>query len=254
MLHHVLLLSVLAVHHVQGYCVGIGSNPGFSGPPEVQQINFTTVLVSWEGLATQKDCADQFLVKSGLVASPTDYKLSEMLSTDTFHMVITDRIPEQKYFYQVIAREDKGWKGVDYNKSPETLFTTSRRKGNLKTNLLPPKPAQIYTTPPTVQELTEGMEYETEAPVSSLKNEESSLVNEYLVWIVVGSLAVILIIVGLVYNIRRRNTRKDIDLDSQIGRRDEWADDDLSDFDDDDDDQREEEEEGKELQSLKSKE
>jgi len=169
---------------------------------------------------------------------PGCFSYSEMLSTDTFHMVITDRIPEQKYFYQVIAREDKGWKGVDYNKSPETLFTTSRRKGNLKTNLLPPKPAQIYTTPPTVQELTEGMEYETEAPVSSLKNEESSLVNEYLVWIVVGSLAVILIIVGLVYNIRRRNTRKDIDLDSQIGRKDEWADDDLSDFDDDDDDQR----------------
>ena len=35
------------------------------------------------------------------------------------------------YSIQVIAREDKGWRGVEYNKSPETFFKTSRKKKDL---------------------------------------------------------------------------------------------------------------------------
>jgi hypothetical protein len=34
-------------------------------------------------------------------------------------------------YLQVVAREDKGILGVDYNKSPKTLFATSRKNTNI---------------------------------------------------------------------------------------------------------------------------
>jgi hypothetical protein len=65
------------------------------------QVNVTVVQVSWADVATRVDCADQFLVKSGLLSSPSLYTMSEMVSPNTFSMLIYDRLPEHEYFYEV---------------------------------------------------------------------------------------------------------------------------------------------------------
>jgi hypothetical protein len=46
---------------------------GFTGPPKVEQIDLATVRVSWEGLVTQRECADQFLVKYWQRTNPQSY-------------------------------------------------------------------------------------------------------------------------------------------------------------------------------------
>ena len=56
-----IIISILIPLKVSAYCWEAGKNPGFSGPPIVQQINMNTVRVSWVDLVTQKDCADQFI-------------------------------------------------------------------------------------------------------------------------------------------------------------------------------------------------
>ena len=56
-----IIISIFIPLEVSAYCWEAGKNPGFSGPPVVQQINMGTVRVSWVGLVTQKDCADQFI-------------------------------------------------------------------------------------------------------------------------------------------------------------------------------------------------
>ena len=49
-------------------------------------------------------------------------------------------MPPLYFLLKVIAREDKGWRGVEYNKSPETLFSTSLRQGNLNPVHIPRNP------------------------------------------------------------------------------------------------------------------
>merc|ERR1712117_810904 len=80
------------------YCTWAGANPYWTGTPTVEQITLTSVRVSWAGLLERTDCADSLIVR---------------------HVV-----PNQMYTYQVIAREEKGLLGVDYNRSPKTVFTT----------------------------------------------------------------------------------------------------------------------------------
>jgi len=235
---------ICTVQHVHGYCKGIGANPGFNGPPLVQQINLTAVLVSWEGLATRTDCADQFLVKSGFASAPNDYELSALLPTDQFKVVIYNRTPQIEYYYQVIAREEKGWKGVDYNKSPETIFATSRRNVDLPVDRVPttqppprthrptpPQPANPTTTVwagsagPNSSPVQQYGQSPADAPQANIEPRhqqgQDDFVHNYLVWIVIGSLVLLLILVGLVYNLRRRwSSAKSIELESHIGDRD----------------------------------
>ena len=45
------------------HCYGVGKNPGFSGEPTVKQLTPWRVRVSWAEVATQRKCADHFLVK-----------------------------------------------------------------------------------------------------------------------------------------------------------------------------------------------
>lgn len=226
-----LLLLLLHPHQSHAFCAAIGANPGFSGPPTVKQVNLTVVQVSWADVATRVDCADQFLVKSGLISSPSLYTMSDMVSTQTFSMLIYDRLPEQEYFYEAIAREDKNWRGVEYNRSPHTVFATSRKNQNMKA-------AEVARSSPTKEERRDspvpgvqvsataqggspGVEERSQAErIETSKSADSQVVNtEILVWIVVGSLAVIVILVGVVYNIvkRRRGRNKEIELDSNFG-------------------------------------
>jgi hypothetical protein len=52
---------------------------GFTGPPKVEQIDLATVRVSWEGLVTQRECADQFLVKYWQRTNPQSYLTSDLV-------------------------------------------------------------------------------------------------------------------------------------------------------------------------------
>ena len=95
------LLLTLLLPSVQGYCAGLGANPGFRGPPRVEQVTLTSVRVSWEGLVTRGDCADQFIVKSWLARNPNDYKMSDLLPTTQFTFIVRDLVPNQDYVFQV---------------------------------------------------------------------------------------------------------------------------------------------------------
>ena len=83
------------------YCALLGQNPGFSAPPKVDQITLTSVRVSWEGLVTRIDCADQFIVKSWNARNPNDYQMSDLLPVTQFSYTVTDLVPNQNYVFQV---------------------------------------------------------------------------------------------------------------------------------------------------------
>lgn len=83
------------------YCALLGQNPGFSAPPKVEQISLTSVRVSWEGLVTRIDCADQFIVKSWNKRNPNDYQMSDLLPVTQFSYTVTDLVPNQDYVFQV---------------------------------------------------------------------------------------------------------------------------------------------------------
>lgn len=115
-------------NQVQGWCVGIGYNPTFTAAPKVSQEGLTSVRISWDGLVDHKQCADNYLVSYWLRGSPQEYKLTKpFLPADQFSVVIDDFNPGVPYVFQVIAREDKGLLGVDYNRSPHVPFTLKRR-------------------------------------------------------------------------------------------------------------------------------
>lgn len=122
--YHQLMVALL-LPSVQGYCAGLGANPGFRGPPRVEQVTLTSVRVTWAGLVTRAECADQFIVKSWLTRNPNDYKMSDLLPTSQFSFVVTDLVPNQDYVFQAIAREDKGILGKDWNKSDKTFYRTT---------------------------------------------------------------------------------------------------------------------------------
>ena len=98
-----LLVAVMVrLPSVEGYCAGLGANPGFRGPPLVEQVTLTSVRVTWSGLVTRKECADQFIVKSWLARNPNDYKMSNLLPTTQFSFVVRDLVPNQDYVFQVL--------------------------------------------------------------------------------------------------------------------------------------------------------
>jgi len=125
--HLVLSLFLLAfwVSIVSGYCAGLGANPGFRGPPIVEQVSMTSVRVSWSGLVTRSECADQYIVKSWLARNPNDYQMSDLLPTTQLSFIVTDLVPNQDYVFQAIAREDKGILGKEWNRSDKTYFRTT---------------------------------------------------------------------------------------------------------------------------------
>jgi len=121
----IVTMLLMTATSVTGYCAGLGANPGFRGPPKVEQVSLTSVQVSWHGLATRVECADQFIVKSWLARNPNDYKMSDLLQTSQYSFVVEDLLPNQDYVFQAIAREDKGILGKDWNKSDKTYFRTT---------------------------------------------------------------------------------------------------------------------------------
>ena len=98
----VAVMVMVRLPSVEGYCAGLGANPGFRGPPLVEQVTLTSVRVTWSGLVTRKECADQFIVKSWLARNPNDYKMSNLLPTTQFSFVVRDLVPNQDYVFQVV--------------------------------------------------------------------------------------------------------------------------------------------------------
>ena len=98
----VAVMVIVRLPSVEGYCAGLGANPGFRGPPLVEQVTLTSVRVTWSGLVTRKECADQFIVKSWLARNPNDYKMSNLLPTTQFSFVVRDLVPNQDYVFQVV--------------------------------------------------------------------------------------------------------------------------------------------------------
>ena len=125
-----------------GYCAFQGANPGFRGPPIVEQVTLTSVRVTWAGLVTRKECADNFMVKFWLVGNTLEFQVSEYLPNTQLSVIVTDLLPNQDYGFQVffscilvtvcslfglqvMAREERGVWGVLYNKSDKTFFRTN---------------------------------------------------------------------------------------------------------------------------------
>ena len=66
------------------------------------QVSMTSVQVSWSGLVTRSECADQYIVKSWLARNPNDYQMSDLLPTTQLSFIVTDLVPNQDYVFQVI--------------------------------------------------------------------------------------------------------------------------------------------------------
>ena len=146
----ILILFVIFIlpRDVSSYCWQVGWNPSFTEAPKITQIDLAHVRVSWEGIAKNRECADQFLVKywkvRGVVMTKNGrekgwlegFRLSNQVDNTVDFMDI-EVTPKAVYKFQAIAREDKGAVGgVEYNKSPEVLFSTSSTD-NVRVSLIP---------------------------------------------------------------------------------------------------------------------
>ena len=84
-----------------GHCETLQRSSESSNLYPCLQVTLTSVQVSWHGLVTRGECADQFIVKSWLARNPNDYKMSDLLPTSQFSFVVTDLVPNQDYVFQV---------------------------------------------------------------------------------------------------------------------------------------------------------
>ena len=145
--------------------------------------------------------------------------------------------------FQVIAREEKGVWGVDYNKSPKVSFTTKKSNSVVaRDDPLPPSRSGPVEKTKTEEEEAVIPVYNPEPTnVRTIingeikDNEVLGMKLEVFMGIVIGSLIVIIVAIGIVYNcIKKNQTEKDIELQFD------------SDSEDEEDSDEEEEEEGQE--------
>jgi len=225
-----LFLVISFVPLANGYCWQPGKNPGFNGIPKVEQVDIRTVKVSWNGITTQTECADQFLVKYWESTSPLDYHLSDPVNNDEFSTVIKVT-PKVKYVFEVIAREDKGAiAGVDYNRAENVEFKTSMK--NVEVTIeddLPIIPTKI--TNPVQDSSSVSVSENTEEPSKESKSSTSigglPFNIEIICIIAVCGVVAILIAIGIVYKLTC-NKKSSADLEEY---------DDEDDDEDDDDDE-----------------
>ncbi len=207
---------------VESYCWQPGRNPSFTGPPKVEQIDMRTVRVSWFGLVSMRECADQFLVKYWQENNPQGYKLSDLTPNDA-NFINIDVVPKVDYVFQAVAREDKGGvAGIDWNKSETVNFKTSQYNAEVEPTVDPA---------PSVNSLPangDGKRLETShgnlaasssGPSQSPTNEDnlkgifSEISVELIAIIVVCSVVLLLIVVGLVYKLACAKKSEDDDME-----------------------------------------
>jgi len=225
--HHLLatIISLLWLPFTASFCTWAGANPYWVGAPSVEQVTLTSVRVSWKGILRREDCADSMIIKHYKGSNTADYGMSELMPVSTKSYIVRELTPNQAYTFQVIAREEKGFLGVDYNRSPKTVYTTKKSNAVVNTNSpLPQDPdTQVYASVHS---------FEGDTTIAGLQL-------ELFLGIIVGSLVVSIIVIGVIYNcVRKKEGEKDLELDSSI---DSDEDDDDEDEDEDDDDDYEDE-------------
>jgi len=217
---HLYLLTLAGlelIRGVEGYCPGLYANPGFKSAPRVNQVSMTSVEVDWRGLVTRADCADQFLVKSWLYSNPNHYKISNLLTTDTFSTVVEDLLPNQEYIFQAVAREDKWLLGKEWNRSPKKRFRISRSNPTVVPRLYgQPGPAPALKTRENQEDSNEVVQYAGNAHFGlSVEQDGDPQPYGLVVIFILSCAAVILVILvsGGVYNTmkysRKRRRRRD---------------------------------------------
>lgn len=209
------LLALLAmlVDFCHGWCVGIGHNPTFKGKPKVEQLSdLSSVKVSWGGLVDYLQCADKFLVSYWMKGSPHDYQLTKFLDPSVSSVVIPDIKLSVPYVYQVIAKEDKGLLGIDYNRSPHIPFTITRNNiHKKKSSVVKPPPVDTDddvteesdddTNSDVIDRSDDGIEEPTIDEIKETIKEEKLLwekeAREKSVYIIIGSVVGCLILIVL---------------------------------------------------------
>lgn len=92
------------------------NNNPFTGPPDTQRLEGSTVRVTWEKVFPQGSGCDEveFLIKSHPLDSPSNYKLSDLTLKGKRTAVLAVP-PGEDFIFQVIARENKGpGIGIEY--------------------------------------------------------------------------------------------------------------------------------------------
>jgi len=216
------------------YCTWAGANPYWTGTPTVEQITLTSVRVSWAGLLERSDCADSLIVKHFKGDNTNDFMMSDPLDTETNSYIVRDVVPNQMYTYQVIAREEKGLLGVDYNRSPKTVFTTL--KSNTIVDKDDPLPASHEgdSSDQSVEDNEDqrpvySPEVKTGSTILNPAATDSAILGmklEVFMGVVIGGLIVFIVAVGIVYNVfRKKDLEKDIELEFESGSEDDSSDD-----------------------------
>jgi len=164
------------------------------------------------GKLEQAECADNIIVKHYKGINSNDYHLSEPLPTEVTSYVVLDLTPNVEYTYQVIAREEKGLWGVDYNRGEKITFTTSvqNREQGREVHLEDP----VREARPDFNGNVTVKEYD---PVYDVSQRPKQLVAgiqiELLVALIIALLVVCVVCIGLLYNcLRRRAPVKDLEL------------------------------------------
>ena len=234
MLNYYLILCIKIVL-INGYCWQAGWNPSFNGPLSIIQYAPTSVQVSWKNIISQRECADQFVVKYWESHSPKSYKMSKRVANNADAIILTGIKPEVEYAYQAIAREDKGIFGVDYNKSKIYKFRSRRKftpridnqgqnlnvavsngemtRDEIENNVVVP----VIDNDSSPNEPSSGFQSRSEPTKSTIEASESGVKTKNLnkMWMlalfIVGGVVVILLIFGFTYNCIRRLIRKNKD-------------------------------------------
>jgi len=236
-----LLIIAISLNSVYPFCTF--GNPYWTGLPTVEQVSLTSVRVSWSGVLKRDDCADSMIVKSFKAGNSHDFKMSDPLNVSTNTYIVRDVVPNLPYKYQVIAREEKGYLGVDYNRADPVTFTT-RKSNNVVTrdDPLPPHQSGQVVNTKTMEEAVIPVYNPEPSNVKTILNGEIKdndvlgMKLEVFMGIVIGSLIVVIVAVGIVYNcIKKNQTEKDIELQFDSDSEDEE--------DSDEEDEEEDEEE-----------
>jgi len=204
------LIGFTPVDHAEAYCWEPGKNPSFTGPPKVEQIDLRTVKVSWFGLVSMRECADQFLVKYWQKNDPQAYKMTDLLPNDDFSTDIKV-VPKVEYSFQAVAREDKGSiAGIDWNKSKTTDFKTSQYNNAVK-------PTATDRGGSSLNDVRQDSDDKPSVTVAGAGGGHSldtqSMSVELIAIIIVCSVVLLLIVVGLIYKVACSKKSEDSDED-----------------------------------------
>ena len=92
----------------EGNCWQDGEHPLLPAAPKIIQLTATKVKVSWASIINQEECADYFLVRYWISASPNNYLESDLPLSNANHVILEGIVPGVSYTYEVRAVQRKG--------------------------------------------------------------------------------------------------------------------------------------------------